>query len=94
MSNEHKRNVLAGFVYRNHHKFKKYQDIKSVTFGKRRKAKFVRKITLPIIANFSSENFFNALRKIGPWTKTIMPLNIAKNILPISDTVQPKPDMA
>ena len=36
-TNEHKRNVLAGFVYRNHiMKFKKYQDIKSVTFGKRR----------------------------------------------------------
>jgi len=28
------------------------------------KAKFVPKITLPIITNFSSENFFNALRKI------------------------------
>jgi hypothetical protein len=41
------------------------------------KIKFVPKITLPIITNFSSENFFNALRKTGPWIKTIIPLNIA-----------------
>ena len=41
------------------------------------KIKFVPKIILPIITNFSSENFFNALRETGPWIKTIIPLNIA-----------------
>ena len=32
------------------------------------KTKFVPKIMLPMMTSFSSENFFNALRKIGPWT--------------------------
>ena len=41
------------------------------------KIKFVPKIKLPTITNFYSENFFNALRKTGPWTKTIIPLNTA-----------------
>jgi hypothetical protein len=41
------------------------------------KTKFVPKIILPIITSFSSENFFNALRKTGPWMKTIIPLNTA-----------------
>lgn len=41
------------------------------------KTKFVPKIMLPMMTNFSSENFFNALRKTGPWTKTIIPLNTA-----------------
>lgn len=41
------------------------------------KIKFVPKIMLPIITNFSSGNLFNALRKTGPWIKTIIPLNIA-----------------
>ena len=29
------------------------------------------------MTNFSSENFFNALRKTGPWIETIIPLNTA-----------------
>ena len=41
------------------------------------KIKFVPKIKLPMMTNFSSENFFNALRKTGPWIKTIIPLNTA-----------------
>jgi hypothetical protein len=39
--------------------------------------KFVPKIILPTTTSFSSENFFSALRKTGPWIKTIIPLNIA-----------------
>ena len=30
------------------------------------KTKFIPKIMLPMMTNFSSENFFNALRKTGP----------------------------
>lgn len=55
--------------------------------------KFIPKIMLPIIIYFSSENFVSALRKTGPCTATIIPLNTAKNI-PICVTDQFKPTTA